>query len=539
MNHVANPPGIAATKPKRKMSRKKQKNKRKFSQESTSSTDLSFPSTPEIIEKEKRNTKVLSLSEDLLNLTIGPNIKGKKNSKTRDYTEITDWEKSRIAQGQKQVQDFFNRNRKNEKNSYEIKEEDGYDEEELEDQDQDQYEDEDDDEEENSNQEKNEIPDLECIADYNLHSMKLTVLTEHSINRNGQSITKHNNEFKFQKNKILINGIKLDNYDCPNFNKNNNDNCFCKHCLFNKPTEISQRQFNVRKILWSLYDSGVMMDIESWQFVTPELIAQHIAYLSFHYFVLQQPSSLLFQSKKNKKPTIVMDPFCGTGGNAIQYAKYFDFVLAIDIDPLRIKMAQKNAEIYGVSHKIQFYCGDSMKLLQNPSFINSWGKQQQTINQTQTGYNYNLYSNVNHILGIKNDNIIDIVFLSPPWGGQSYKKQKYFKIKNMGDKIDGQILFNLVKQFTDHIVYFLPKNCPFSEMRSLVQGDPKYSNVSIYDHKTKQYTKNKKSIAQNTNVTATPISIGPQKGCLFQKYGITNNWDQSVIKKCCAAFYGI
>ena len=46
------------------------------------------------------------------------------------------------------------------------------------------------------------------------------------------------------------------------------------------------------------------------------------------------------------------------GSNAIQFAKYFDKVIAIDIDPIKISCAQHNAKIYGVLDKIEFITGD-------------------------------------------------------------------------------------------------------------------------------------------------------------------------------------
>jgi methylase of polypeptide subunit release factors len=46
------------------------------------------------------------------------------------------------------------------------------------------------------------------------------------------------------------------------------------------------------------------------------------------------------------------------GSNAIQFARYFDKVIAIDIDPVKISCAKHNAKIYGVLDKIEFITGD-------------------------------------------------------------------------------------------------------------------------------------------------------------------------------------
>lgn len=60
--------------------------------------------------------------------------------------------------------------------------------------------------------------------------------------------------------------------------------------------------------------------------------------------------------------TVTFLKHSGCGGNAIQFAMTCDYVIAIDIDPIKIEMAKHNASIYGVSNKIEFICGDFFKL---------------------------------------------------------------------------------------------------------------------------------------------------------------------------------
>ena len=69
-------------------------------------------------------------------------------------------------------------------------------------------------------------------------------------------------------------------------------------------------------------------------------------------------------------------------------------VIAIDIDPEKIECARHNAEIYGVADRIDFLVGDCMKLL--PSLKG-----------------------------------VDVVFLSPPWGGPDYLTADVFDLKTM------------------------------------------------------------------------------------------------------------
>ncbi len=97
--------------------------------------------------------------------------------------------------------------------------------------------------------------------------------------------------------------------------------------------------------------------------VTPEKIAKHIAEVM--------------------RCGIVVDGFCGVGGNAIQFALTCDRVIAVDIDINKINMARNNARVYGVEHKIEFIVGDFFQV-------------------------------VPHL-------VADAIFLSPPWGGPEVK----------------------------------------------------------------------------------------------------------------------
>lgn len=70
-------------------------------------------------------------------------------------------------------------------------------------------------------------------------------------------------------------------------------------------------------------------------------------------------------------------------------------MFAIDIDPIKIKCAIHNAEVYGVANHIHFICGDYFKLLESGRLK------------------------------------ADVVFLSPPWGGPKYLDAPVFNIDTM------------------------------------------------------------------------------------------------------------
>lgn len=131
---------------------------------------------------------------------------------------------------------------------------------------------------------------------------------------------------------------------------------------YRNPNQLpaSMRKYWVQRYRYfTLYDEGIQMDEEGWYSVTPERIAIHIA---------QRCAS-----------DVIIDAFCGVGGNAIQFALTCHRVIAIDIDPVRLNCARNNARIYGVEDRIEFICGDYMALIPRLK--------------------------------------ADVVFLSPPWGG--------------------------------------------------------------------------------------------------------------------------
>ncbi|NWV40422.1 TGS1 synthase, partial [Grantiella picta] len=166
--------------------------------------------------------------------------------------------------------------------------------------------------------------------------------------------------------------------------------------------------------LFSRFDEGIKLDREGWFSVTPEKIAEHIAIRVSEAFNCD----------------IIVDAFCGVGGNAIQFALTSKRVIAIDIDPEKLRLARHNAEVYGVAEHIEFLCGDFMLLAGSLR--------------------------------------ADVVFLSPPWGGPDYATAEIFDIQTMicPDGYPFQVLPCGAK-ITNNIVYFLPRNADINQVASL------------------------------------------------------------------------
>ncbi|MBW0480674.1 hypothetical protein O181_020389 [Austropuccinia psidii MF-1] len=184
------------------------------------------------------------------------------------------------------------------------------------------------------------------------------------------------------------------------------------------PSSMKKYWAQRHRLFWR-FDEGIKLDEESWFSVTPEAIARQIA--------------------ARCRCRVIVDGFCGAGGNAIQFAITCDRVIAIDIDPNKIKLAKANAEIYGVLDKIEFICVDFL----------DW------ISQQQPGS-------------------LDVVFLSPPWGGIDYLalQKSYYSLYDL-KPINGVDLFHLARNITSNIAFYLPRHMDVMEVGRLCSLDEK------------------------------------------------------------------
>lgn len=171
------------------------------------------------------------------------------------------------------------------------------------------------------------------------------------------------------------------------------------------PEEIANdktlmKYWSKRFSLFSRFDLGIKLDRESWFSVTPEKVATHTA--------------LKCQCD------VIVDAFCGAGGNTIQFAKTCRRVIAIDIDPLKIEMAKHNAGVYGVADKIEFIVGNYMELAASL--------------------------------------VADAVFLSPPWGGPEYLKNDVYDIEEFLIPVPATELMAVSRRISPNICIYLPRN---------------------------------------------------------------------------------
>jgi trimethylguanosine synthase len=144
-------------------------------------------------------------------------------------------------------------------------------------------------------------------------------------------------------------------------------------------------------------------------------------------------------------------------------------VIALDTNPTRLALARHNAVIYGVADRIEFILADCL------SFARSYLSLPSTSNRK-----------------------IDVVFLSPPWGGPSYLSgsateaaEATAQVETGDDPsedlilaeahpeyslasiqpIHGAKLFQLSRRISSNIAYFLPRNTNLDEISALLHGE--------------------------------------------------------------------
>ncbi|KAJ8925194.1 hypothetical protein NQ315_001380 [Exocentrus adspersus] len=139
---------------------------------------------------------------------------------------------------------------------------------------------------------------------------------------------------------------------------------------------------------------------QSWYSVTPEQVAKHAA--------------------ERCQCDVIVDAFCGAGGNTIQFALTCNRVIAIDIDAKKIDLARNNAKVYGVTNKIDFIVGDFFQLADTL--------------------------------------IADVVFLSPPWGGPAYLGQPIYELEEMLQPVPLSQLLATARKISMNVAAFLPRN---------------------------------------------------------------------------------
>lgn len=215
------------------------------------------------------------------------------------------------------------------------------------------------------------------------------------------------------------------------------------------PSVCHDKYWAQRRRLFKRFDEGIQLDPEGWYSVTPEVVADHVASRfadAFDQLVLRnnggargggnanrsdgcragQPS----RQKAPPKAMVILDAFCGCGGNAIAFARQppsaISLVVCIDVDRSKLRKAAHNASIYRVPpNRIVFVEANSVAVMERcyrdgtlimdppprtPEALSAYPPREVYDDFTIGGIDL-LAEYAPHI---------DAVFMDPPWGGIDY-----------------------------------------------------------------------------------------------------------------------
>lgn len=212
-----------------------------------------------------------------------------------------------------------------------------------------------------------------------------------------------------------------------------------------------------RYYYYSKFDQGIIMDKESWYSVTPEKMAKYIA--------------KLVEGKS------IIDGFCGSGGNVIQFSKYCSKVYAIDISYSKLSICKNNCKVYHCKNNIEFIHSDFLQM--------------------------------------KNKIKADYIFLSPPWGGTEYKDSSIYSIKKyMYPDITEIVRVSLT--LADNILFFVPRNLDLDELFEICSD----IKNEIEENSGKKLFFDIKILKSNNKIKALLIIFGQNVNEVFRRYNL-------------------
>ena len=207
-----------------------------------------------------------------------------------------------------------------------------------------------------------------------------------------------------------------------------------------------------RHRFFSLFDHGVRLDTEAWFSVTPERIANHQAKRCHRSLCgldlgdgSEEQKTGSVTTKCAHRQLVVLDAFCGVAGNTIAFARHAGVrVIACDNDEARLELASHNADVYGVRNSIDFVCDDVIATMK--SAVASSHRRDATL--------------------------IDMIFLSPPWGGPEYLNAENFDLREQ--LVSGLNLIDVLKlalSVTPNVACFLPRNTDLQPLIETLSHD--------------------------------------------------------------------
>jgi trimethylguanosine synthase len=197
---------------------------------------------------------------------------------------------------------------------------------------------------------------------------------------------------------------------------------------------VQDKYWAQRRRLFSRFDDGILLDPEGWFSVTPEVVAAHVAsrFADFSYLstsLRRDDYDDDGDGRARREPMVILDAFCGCGGNAIAFARLspsaVSLVVCVDVDRSKLRMAARNASIYNVSpDRILFVEANSVAVMERCYRDGTLIAELPSPGGTSARYPPRETCDGFAIGGtdILSDRArrIDAVFMDPPWGGVDY-----------------------------------------------------------------------------------------------------------------------
>ena len=145
---------------------------------------------------------------------------------------------------------------------------------------------------------------------------------------------------------------------------------------------------------------------------------------------------------KKMKKLVITEMTAGVGGNVLNFANYFKYVNAIEIDATRYNYLSKNIKLYD-HNNVNCYNNNSLNLLID-----------------------------------KDDIVQDIIFFDPPWGGKNYKFYSSLRLKFEQYSIENVCKILFERSHNKMIVMKLPNNYDFEFLNEELK-DYRITKISL------------------------------------------------------------
>jgi len=212
------------------------------------------------------------------------------------------------------------------------------------------------------------------------------------------------------------------------------------------PSVVHDKYWAQRRRLFKKFDEGIQLDAEGWYSVTPEVVADHVAsrFADASAQLFRCPANnnrdarggrgggsgnrRVGQRKRQPKSMVILDAFCGCGGNAIAFAKLppsvVSLIVCIDVDRKKLRMAAHNASIYGIPpNRILFVEANSTAVMERcyrdgNLIMDPPPRTQLSAYPPREVYDDFTIGGIDLLPECAPH--IDAVFIDPPWGGVDY-----------------------------------------------------------------------------------------------------------------------